>query len=106
MRNSECGVQNGEPEGKGRWLDSVGLGLTWLDLAGPSFSMFGVRCSMFGVTIERAKGQVYTDNKGVTNVVQEPAPEYYALLPFAVSLDVVTFPFMLIGGYVCLAITG
>ena len=38
MWNSECGVQDGEPEGKGRWLDSVGLGLTWLDVAGPSFA--------------------------------------------------------------------
>jgi hypothetical protein len=68
--------------------------------------LLGCSGCLTSMTIERAKGQVYTDNKGVTNVVQEPAPEYYALLPFAVSLDVVTFPFMLIGGYVYLAITG
>jgi uncharacterized protein YceK len=58
------------------------------------------------MTIERAKGQVYTDNKGVTNVVEEPAPELYALLPFTVALDVVTYPFFCIGGWVYIAITG
>ncbi len=58
------------------------------------------------MTIERAKGKVFTDDKGELKVIREPAPEYYALLPFAVSLDVVTFPFLLIGGYVYLAITG
>ncbi len=57
-------------------------------------------------TIERAKGKVFTDDKGEVKVIRQSAPEYYALLPFAVSLDVVTLPFMLIGGYVCLAITG
>ena len=58
------------------------------------------------MTIERAKGKVFTDDKGEANVIQEPAPEFYALLPFAVSFDVVTYPFMLIGGWVYLAITG
>jgi hypothetical protein len=56
------------------------------------------------MTIERAKGEVFTGSRG--EVIREPAPEYYALLPFAVSIDAVTFPFMLIGGYVYLAITG
>jgi hypothetical protein len=58
------------------------------------------------MTIERAKGEVFTDSKGEVKVIRKPAPEYYALLPFAVSFDVVTCPFMLIGGWVYLAITG
>lgn len=58
------------------------------------------------MTIERAKGAVFTDDKGEVKVTRQPAPEYYALVPFAVSFDVVTFPFLCIGGYVYLAITG
>jgi hypothetical protein len=56
------------------------------------------------MTIEQAKGKVFTGDKG--EAIREPAPEYYALLPFAVSFDIVTYPFMLIGGLVSFAITG
>lgn len=58
------------------------------------------------LTFERAKGAVFTDDKGEVKVIREPAPEYYALLPFAVSFDVLTYPFMFIGGLLSFAITG
>jgi len=58
------------------------------------------------MTLERAKGEVWTNNVGEVKVVRQPAPECYLLLPLAVPFDLAVAPFIFVGGMASFAITG
>jgi hypothetical protein len=47
------------------------------------------------MTVQSASGRSYKDEQGEKVVTEQPKPENYFLVPFAVAGDAITLPFQL-----------